>query len=244
MPFLESSHSLKARAGLSHIPTPALVGSIILGLLALIGIGIGFASFLDKTSALTLESHAQADPIEVSQEEGEAREGSSASSKDAVPAEDAEPASIMVHVAGAVKAPGVYRLKADGRGQDAVDAAGGFASNAAAHAVNLAQKLTDGQQLYIPTKKEAAQGSAVSGGQGASSAASGASASSDGSVLININTATEEQLDTLPGVGPATAQAIISERDENGPFASPEDIQRVSGIGQKKYQDMKDFICV
>lgn len=245
MPFSESAHSLKARAGLSHIPTPVFAGSVVLALFAFIGIGIGFASFLDKTSALTVESQAQERPLEVSQEgqDAAASEEPVSSGGEGSQGGAMQPVFIKVHVAGAVANPGVYEVDPEGRVQDAVDAAGGLSSNAAPHAVNLAQKLTDGQQVYIPTKKEAAQGDASAAGSASSGVSDSASASAASS-LVNINTASEEELDTLPGVGPATAQAIISYRQENGPFAAPEDIQNVSGIGQKKYQDMEGLICV
>lgn len=156
--------------------------------------------------------------------------------------------SIQVHVAGAVVNPGVYVLKEGDRVHDAVDAAGGCASDADSDRVNLAAPITDGEQVYIPRQGEAdgqAAGASASVSTGSVSASTGAGQTSNtGTVKVNINTATSEQLQTLPGVGQATAQAIIDERTNNGPFTSTEDIQRVSGIGEKKYAKIKDYIYV
>lgn len=144
---------------------------------------------------------------------------------------------VIVHVDGAVAVPGVYRLEgADVRVQDVVDAAGGLTEDADTSTVNLAAPLPDGSKVHIPTAGEAQQ--AVPAGV---TQTSGPDATSG---LVNINTATEEELQALPGVGPATAAAIVEDRERNGPFASPEDIMRVSGIGEKKYQKMQAMICV
>ncbi len=145
---------------------------------------------------------------------------------------------IVVDVAGAVTTPGVFELPNGSRVQDAIAAAGGLAADADPSSVNRAAPVTDGQQVYIPRAGEtsaAAQGtgSAPMGGSGA--------AASD---LVNINSATAEELDTLPGVGPSTAQAIIEDREANGPFAAVEDLMRVSGIGEKKFEKLKASICV
>ena len=123
--------------------------------------------------------------------------------------------------------------------QDAVNAAGGFLSDASPDAINLARVLQDGEQVIIPTLEQVESGTAASASvTGSTAAAAGAQ------VVVNINTAGVEELDTLPGVGPATAQAIVDERESNGPFASIEDIQRVSGIGEKKFEKLKDSIRV
>lgn len=158
---------------------------------------------------------------------------------------------IAVHVAGAVARPGVYELEEGARVQDAVSAAGGATENAACDAVNLARVLADGEQVRIPTQEEAASGAAAAsaagqsglGGNAATSGASGGVAAAAGG-RVNINTATAAQLDELPGVGPATAAAIIAEREQGGPFATPEDLMRTSGIGEKKFAKLKDSICV
>ncbi|MDI6844004.1 MAG: ComEA family DNA-binding protein [Anaerosomatales bacterium] len=139
-------------------------------------------------------------------------------------------AGVVVHVVGAVRRPGVYNLPAGSRVGDAVAAAGGALGNAAPDAVNLARVLNDGEQVRIPSADEASAAVAASG------------APSDAPRKVNINTATAAELDTLPGIGPATAQKIVDDRERNGPFASPEDLMRVPGIGPKKFDALKDLV--
>lgn len=149
------------------------------------------------------------------------------------------PVEVVVHVAGAVAAPGVYRLPAGSRVTDAVDAAGGPLADAASDAVNLARILTDGEQVFLPTHEQAATGvvaaPAAGGARGDVSAGQGP---------VDLNTATVADLEALPGIGEATAQKIVDEREKNGPFASPEDLMRVPGIGEKKFESLKDLVTV
>ena len=155
-----------------------------------------------------------------------------------------EPAKIWVHVVGAVRHPGLYALRVDARVNEAVEAAGGFVGNAAPEGVNLARKLSDGEQLVVPTADEFAKsggGGAATGG-GASAAEPGGHQTS--SAPVDINSATTEQLDTLPGIGPATAMKIVADREANGPFKSADDLGRVAGIGPKKLEDLKALIVV
>lgn len=146
---------------------------------------------------------------------------------------------VVVDVTGAVVAPTVARLPAGSRVDDAVLAAGGYAEDADLSAINRAALLVDGQKVHVPRVGEASAAE-----EGGYSFGQDVSAASDGSGLVNINTADASALDALPGVGPATAEAIIKDREENGPFASIEDIMRVSGIGEKKFENLKDAICV
>ncbi|GAV31137.1 MAG: ComEA family DNA-binding protein [Anaerosomatales bacterium] len=139
-------------------------------------------------------------------------------------------AGVVVHVVGAVRRPGVYSLPAGSRVGDAVAAAGGTLGNAATEAVNLARVLNDGEQVRIPSADEASAAVAASG------------VASDAPRKVNINTATAAELDALPGIGPATAQKIVDDRARNGPFASPEDLMRVPGIGPKKFDALKDLV--
>lgn len=143
-------------------------------------------------------------------------------------------AKAMVHVDGAVVSPGVYELSFGSRVCDALDAAGGLAEDADTSQINLAAEIADGEKVYIPREGE------VVTNVGTSQA--GTNASDSG--LVNINTATVEQLDTLPGVGEATATAIVKDREQNGAFTSPEDLMRVSGIGEKKFERLEGLICV
>jgi competence protein ComEA len=151
------------------------------------------------------------------------------------------PAEVVVHVAGAVAVPGVQRLPAGARVVDAVDAAGGAAADADLARLNLAAPLTDGQQVYVLRAGEEPPGLPAPAG------APGAGATGDGAgpaALVDVNIATAEQLETLPGVGPATAGAIITHREQNGPFTSIEQLIEVRGIGEVKLGQLRDLVTV
>ena len=172
---------------------------------------------------------------------GDAEDGQDAGDKDVADDEpEAKPATVIVDVAGAVAQPGVVELPEGARVNDAIEAAGGLAADADASAINRAEKLTDGVKVYVPRVGEEVP--AVSGGAAGGADAGGTNTGAP--ALVNINSARLDELDTLPGVGPSTAQAILDDRTQNGPFASVEDIMRVSGIGEKKYEKLKDLICV
>jgi competence protein ComEA len=157
--------------------------------------------------------------------------------------------TVFVHVVGAVHHPGLYELAAGSRVADAVSAAGGLAAGGAQEGVNLASVVKDGQQVAIPTREELKRGGASAGGSAAGSAAGAAGSAAGaqpggGGALVNINTADAAALDTLPGVGPSTAAKIVADREANGPFVTPDDLGRVSGIGPKKLEQLKPAICV
>jgi competence protein ComEA len=146
------------------------------------------------------------------------------------------PAPIIVHVAGAVARPGVYTLNAGSRVLDAVQAAGGLLSDADQRALNLATILQDGNRILVPAiPPTPLPGSQVSP-DGENPASSGH--------LINLNSATQAELESLPGIGPKTAQKIIEYREKNGPFQKIEDILNVPDIGPKTFEEIKDFITV
>lgn len=145
--------------------------------------------------------------------------------------------TIIVHVVGAVRNPGVYELPAGARGIDAVRAAGGLGPHADPLAINLAALLTDGAQLIVP---RTASSDPSSGGAAPPAAESDAS----GVDKININTADQGQLESLPGIGPSLAQRIIEHRDTNGPFGSIQDLLDVSGIGERTLANLEPFITV
>jgi competence protein ComEA len=150
-------------------------------------------------------------------------------------AESAGP--VVVYAAGAVKTPGVYKLAAGARVTDAVLAAGGPAPDADLDRVNLAAKVTDGERVYIPRKGEA--GDAALGAAGVPDAAgTGAPA------VLDLNTATAEQLDALPGVGPATAKAILDYRTQHRRFRSVDELLEVRGIGEAKLAQLKPLVRV
>lgn len=147
---------------------------------------------------------------------------------------DAIPDEIVVHVAGAVASPGVYRLVPDARVVDAIDAAGGAGAQADMSRVNLAAPLTDGQQVYV-----------VAIGEDAPASTFGTEPSADGAAQpIDINRASETELEELPGIGPALAAAIVRHREENGPFVAVESLLDVSGIGEAKLAGLRDFATV
>ncbi len=162
---------------------------------------------------------------------------------------------VIVHVAGSVMKPGVYRLKPNARVIDAVNAAGGVTPNADTAAVNLALPLLDAEQVYIPARSSQKPHTTVAvrrkpptavGSPSSTSAAVtvGATPTTIKSAFININTATALELEALPSVGPSTAKAIVSFRTKNGPFSKAEDLLKVPGIGDGKLAAMKPFVAL
>lgn len=162
---------------------------------------------------------------------------------------------VIVHVAGSVMKPGVYRLKPTARVIDAVNAAGGVTPNADTAAVNLALPLLDAEQVYIPARSSQKphttvavrrKPAATAGSPSSTSAAAtvGATQTSIKSAFININTATALELEALPTVGPSTAKAIVTFRTKNGPFSKAEDLLKVPGIGDGKLVAMKPFVAL
>ncbi|WP_377888413.1 helix-hairpin-helix domain-containing protein [Alkalihalobacillus sp. R86527] len=142
-----------------------------------------------------------------------------------------EPEYILIDVKGAVVKPGVYELKSDARVKDIITRAGGFLEEADQTQLNLAGKLVDEMMIYVPVKGEGGEGSQLSPID-----------SNDG--LISINKATLSELQELPGIGPAKAEAILAYREEKGGFTSIEDLTEISGIGEKTFEKLKDLITV
>ncbi|MCM3539681.1 helix-hairpin-helix domain-containing protein [Priestia endophytica] len=140
---------------------------------------------------------------------------------------------IVIDVKGSVQNPGIYTMKDGERIDDAINKAGGFTKNAEVAAVNLAQKVTDEMVVYVPSEGEKELTSIPVGGT-----------DTEKSALININNAQSEELQKLNGVGPSKAEAIITYREENGPFKAPEDIMNVSGFGEKSFEKIKEQITV
>ena len=147
---------------------------------------------------------------------------------------------IKVYVCGAVQRPDVYEISADSRIVDAVSAAGGFAIDAYPEAMNLAETVSDGSRIYVPTKEEVDALAVVYSDIGSESG----DTTSDSTGRVNINTATLEELTTLPGIGDTRARAIIDYREQNGAFGNIEDIMQVTGIKEKSFSKIKDSICV
>jgi competence protein ComEA len=147
----------------------------------------------------------------------------------------------VVQVVGAVRRPGVYRLRSGRRVDDAVHQAGGATRRADLAGVNLAAKVSDGQQIIVPAA--GASGAAATGPAG-SAGGTGAGAGAAPGQPLNLNTATPEQLDQLDGVGPATAQKIVAYRQAHGGFRSVSELDQVPGIGEKKLAALKDRVRV
>lgn len=174
---------------------------------------------------------------------GPTRDGKSAS----VRVERADGGRVTVHIAGAVRRPGVYRLPGGARVDDALRRAGGPRGRADLTAVNLAARLEDGRQVLVPERAAAAGGGAAPGAPRAGAAAGGAAsvAAAGGSAApINLNTATLEQLDTLDGVGPGIAQRILDYREQHGAFSRVEELGEVPGIGAKRLATLTPLVTV
>lgn len=145
------------------------------------------------------------------------------------------PSPIRVYVSGAVNDPAVYELELGSIVQDAIDAAGGPVSDADLAGVNLALELKDQQQVHVPREGEASPPPVVSGGT---------SGEEEEGAPVNINTATAVELESLPGIGPVTAEKIVEYREANGSFSNVEEIQDVPGIGEKTFEGMEGLITV
>ena len=152
-----------------------------------------------------------------------------------------QPRSVVVHVAGRVKNPGVYTLKPGARIIDAIRAASGPTADANLDAINLAARAQDGDRILVPSKQPPAALPQLPTSRPPQTSASGRSASPE-QELVNINTAGIEELDRLPGVGPVTAQKIIDYRNQIGQFTSIDQLDDIKGIGPKKLEKMRPFV--
>ncbi len=152
-----------------------------------------------------------------------------------VPAQIA-PARVVVHVVGAVRRPGLYRLAQGGRIADAVARAGGASRKADLAGVNLAAPLADGEQVVVPVRGAA-------GAAGGAAAAPGSAAPGAAAGPVHLSTATLEQLDSLPGVGPVTAQKILDYRAKHGAFTSVDELDAVPGIGPARLEQLRELVA-
>lgn len=157
------------------------------------------------------------------------------------PAPTASAGQVVVALAGKVRRPGLVRLPAGARVADAIEAAGGALPGVDVALLNPARKVTDGELILVgvsaPPGQAAPPGPATGGGPAAGGAA-------PGSGPVNLNTATLAQLDALPGVGPVLAQRILDHRDQHGGFRSVSDLRQVDGIGDARYEQLKDLVTV
>ena len=156
---------------------------------------------------------------------------------------------IVVHITGQVKNCGVFELENGSRVIDAVNLAGGFTETADVDKVNLAYVLTDAVKIYIPSKDESQESVTttkeyITTSAGDTKAVEESEMKKESDTIININKASQTELETLPGIGPSLALKIISYREENGAFLSIEDIKNISGIGDSKFENIKNFICL
>ncbi len=238
------------RLGISAPRSPLVAAAVIV--VALVALGLAVSLF--SAGGVTV---SRADSgSEAQGSDGAGDDGGSSSSPSGGGARDAGGAqALVVHVDGAVARPGVVEVSGSSpRLRDAIEAAGGLVEGADTGSLNLAEKVSDGQKVHVPTVEEAQAAAAApasgasgaGGGQGAGAAAGSGSGGgpSSASGLVNINSATASELQTLSGVGESTANAIVRDREQNGPFSSVDDLMRVSGIGEKKLAKIRGSICV
>lgn len=201
----------------------------VLMLSLLFGGGVTYGKYLERKAL---------PPVTVSSAQDGTEEKASEKTKTE---EKKEPEVVVVHVAGAVAKPGVYTLPVGSRIVDAVQMAGPE-KDADVNRINLAKKLSDQEMIVVPGPQGEGGGPAIQ------TPVSGNSISPLGSSpiggLVNINTADQAQLETLPGIGPVKAQAILQYREEKGSFSAVEDIQNVSGIGPATFEKLKNLITV
>lgn len=215
--------------------TPVIIGLCII----LLGIsGILFWRGQSRT-AYTGEQLLTASPTEASQQISQKEEAARGTAS----------GECAVYISGAVKHPGIYRYQGTARVCDAIEAVGGFQKGAATDLINLARVLQDGEQICVLTKKEAVSAKKEAGSTGAKEGQSGNSGDKQSSQKgtdgkININTATEAELMTLPGIGEAKAALILNYRKENGSFTKIEDLMQISGIKEGIFQKIKDDITI
>jgi competence protein ComEA len=233
-----------------------------LGVLAVLAVALLWQKPSDEGFALTTAESAASgtDDGTLASEAPDASGGSDGSgdsdarAKATEPPETPAPVPLVIYLTGAVIAPGVYELEQGDRVNDLIERAGGLAEDAATNYVNLAAPLADALHVHIPSQAEIESGEAAriaaSGATGTAGAGAGGGAGGSGLLSsadgqqVNLNTADSAALETLPGVGAATARRIIDYREKNGPFESVEDLKDVSGIGEKKFAELADRVCV
>lgn len=201
-------------AGLSRRELALLM---IVVVAALAGAGLWYARSLPQPVALQAEAGPRASPT-------------------------ATPVSLFVHVAGWVRRPGVYELREGARIIDALEMAGGPRPKADLTMLNLAAVLTDGQQIVVPRPLPQAQPPPAAVSPAGASVQGGVAAG--GTTLVNVNTATAADLETLPGIGPVLAQRIVDFREQNGPFTAVDQLEEVSGIGPVTMEGLRDLVTV
>jgi competence protein ComEA len=234
---------------MAFIPTKRLFVYVISGIVVLAAGSLGLLALRDgpraSTDALVIQADGAAAALNVAP--GVLAGGAATTSTESTTT-STTPAKIWVQVAGAVRRPGVYQLFEGARVFEAVSAAGGFASNADQESTALAAQLSDGCRVYVPRKGEPASGQVQAPVQSSAGLSEGSAGPGGGGKglsstgLVLLNSATLEQLDSLPGVGPALAQQILSYREKNGPFTSVDQLDDVPGIGPAKLEQLRPLV--
>lgn len=233
------------------IPTRRLLVYIIAGLVVLLVGAFGLLSLRggsdDADGSLVIQTGDSQDAVAVTDSPAGVADrpsppGSSTTST-------TQPPRIWVQVTGAVRRPGVYQVPADARAFQAIMEAGGFSEDADQQAVALAAQLSDGCRIEVPRDGESASGevrSPVQSSAGITQQVSGGSPDAGGGSagVVNLNSATLEQLDTLPGIGPSLAQQIISYRETHGPFTSVDQLNEVPGIGPARLEQLRPLVGI
>ncbi len=212
--------------------------SIAIGLIGLVCLVCYFLSYNSKSTGISLSDDSEERVVETSdiEESDSIQEASLDLGNPEETSTSVEQVSIAVHVCGQVKKPGVYTLAQGARVSDAIDAAGGLTKDAAGDFINQAQKVEDEQQVYVPSQEEAKESPKVIQQE------TNNESHSENKGLVNINQATREEFMTLPGIGEAKADMIITYREEHGKFASIEDIKNISGIKDGVFNKICDLI--
>lgn len=212
---------------------------VIVGILATIVI-MGICYYVYSKDEATLDN-SQNEDLEITEEIEEAEQENSE--------EEYSDTMIIVHITGAVNKEGIVELKANSRVADAVEKAKGLREDADTKKINLAYILEDGMKIYIPSINDTEETIKENNVEGSEYITTTNTTNVDNNLdtgnkttKVNINTATQTELEELPGIGPSTALKIIQYRDENGKFKNIEDIKEVSGIGENKYSNIKDLI--
>jgi competence protein ComEA len=203
------------RDRLSSLSRAELIGVVVVAAITLAGAGLWYSRSLPRAVEVSTEPAAPPVPAP----------GSASPS--------VAPTLILIDVAGWVRHPGVYEFVIGDRVIDALDAAGGARPGAELQALNLAAPLVDGTQVVVPKHGETPVVGVAPGTEGGSAGA-----------LVNVNTATADELESLPGIGAVTAQAIIDYRTENGPFSSVDELLDVSGIGDVTLANIRELVTV
>lgn len=221
MSFLDSAESCRVKARAAKVKAPVLIGlsALVLFVLALLAQNMWQAFHHEGLFVETTNSEDVSYVLAEEEREGAAQH-------------EETKKTIMVHIGGAVQNPGVYTVEEGDRLQAAIEAAGGFLEDAAEDAINPARVINDGEQVIVPTLEEFA---ALPPAEHQDFGYKG---------KVSINTASVQELCTLPGIGEATAQKIVSDREAKGPFSSLEDLMRVSGIGEKKFEALVELISL